>query len=102
MEKSEEHRNRWALGLAITLSALIFVSFAFYKGFLSFGNYYVAPKTQVANVVSAESVPSPMQNTKETFTAAFHEINKQYQEFTNSVYSVLGPFFTGIEVYERK
>ena len=102
MEKPEEHRSKWALGLAIASTALIFISFSFYKGYLGFGGGGVASKNQVANVVSAESAPSPIQNTKETFTNAFGEINKKYQEFKDSVSSVLVPFVTGIEVYERK
>ncbi len=102
MEKPEEDRNKWALGLSVTTTVVIFISFAFYKGYLGFGNGYVAPKDQTASVVSASSVPSPIQSTKETFQAAFDEINKQYQDFTNSVSDVLGPFFTGIEVYQRK
>ena len=102
MEKSEEHRNKWALGLSVSLSVIIFMSFAFYKGFLSFGGGLMAPKSQVANTISAKSVPSPVQNTEQTFKAAFDEISKQYQNFTDSVSSVLGPFFTGIEVYQRK
>lgn len=106
MAKSEESRNRWALGLAVTLSIFIFVSFAFYKGYLSVGNNnFVAEKkssTQVATVVSAKSVPSPIQNTKETFKAAFVQISKQYQEFTSSISDVLVPFVTGIDVYKRE
>jgi len=99
MEKPEEHRNRWALGLTIALSVLIFTSFSFYKGYLSFGGNN---KDQVASVISAKSAPSPLQNSKEAFMAAFDEINKQYREFTNSVSDVLVPFITGIDVYERK
>ena len=102
MAKSEEHRNKWALGLAVTFSVFIFVSFAFYKGYLSFGNNNIMPKNQTANVVSADLAPSPIQNTKETLKAAFGEINKQYQDFKNSISAVLVPFVTGIEVYERK
>ena len=102
MEKSEEHRNKWALGLSVTLSVLIFISFAFYKGFISFGGGGVASESQKASVVSAESVPSPIETTKDTFMAAFGEIGKQYQEFKDSVSSVLVPFITGIEVYDRK
>ena len=100
MEKPEEHRNKWALGLSIVFTALIFVSFGFYRGFISFGG--PASKSQVANVASTESIPSPIQSTKETFFSAFGEIKKQYQEFTDSVSAVLVPFVTGIDVYERK
>ena len=108
MEKSEAHRNKWALGLSVSFTVVIFISFAFYKGYLSFGfgSGYMAPNPpaggQVANVISAKSVPSPIENTKETFKAAFDEISTQYQDFMNSVSNVLGPFFTGIEIYQRK
>jgi hypothetical protein len=102
MVKPEEHRNKWALGLAVVFSVLIFVSFAFYKGYLSFGNIYQKSGNQVANVISADAAPSPIENTKQTFKAAFEEIDKQYQEFKNSMAAVFVPFITGIEVYERK
>ncbi|MEK7669149.1 MAG: hypothetical protein AAB350_00960 [Patescibacteria group bacterium] len=106
MEREESYRNRWALGLSVSLTLVIFFSFAFYKGYLSFGNNnLIAGKkstSQMANVVSAKSVPSPIQNTKEVFGAAFAEIGKQYQEFIDSVSSVFVPFISSIEVYERK
>jgi len=102
MEKSEEHRNKWALGLSVALFIFIFVSFAFYRGFINFGNNNSMSKNQAANIISADSVSSPLQNSKETFMAAFSEVNKQYQEFKNSMSAVLVPFITGIEVYERK
>jgi hypothetical protein len=106
MEKGEEERNKWALGLSVVLSVLIFTSFAFYKGYLNFGsNNVLAHKNsqnQVANVVSIGSVPSPIQNTKNTFKAAFDEIGKQYNKLTDSLSAVFVPFITGIEVYDRK
>jgi hypothetical protein len=102
MEKSEEHRNKWAFGMTIVFSALIFTSFAFYRGFISFGGGTVKSSAQLANVVSAESVPSPIETSKNTFMAAFGEINKQYQDFKDSMASVLVPFISGIDVYERK
>jgi hypothetical protein len=107
MEKPEEHRNKWALGLATTLTLIIFVSFAFYRGYLSFGNSGTIAEVKSQNqtaaaVLSVKSVPSPIENTKETFKSAFDEIGKQYGEFTDSMSNVLVPFFTGIEVYQRK
>jgi len=100
MEKPEENRNRWAFGLATTLSIVIFASFAFYKGYFDFGeSKIVAQKENVQ--VAAVAVSSPLQNTKNTFEAAFDEIGKQYNEFKESVSNVLVPFITGIEVYER-
>jgi len=102
MEKPEKYRNKWALGLSVTFTMLIFVSFAFYKGYLSFGNGYMAPKDQTANVALAKSAPTPIESTKETFKTAFDEIKKQYQNFTDSLSAVFVPFVTGIDVYERK
>ena len=103
MQREEAHRNKWALGLSVSLTVVIFLSFAFYKGFLSFGNDSTMAGIKSQNqVAAAASVPSPVENTKETFSAAFGEIGKQYQQFTDSVSAVLTPFFTGIEVYDRK
>lgn len=106
MEQPEAHRNRWALGLSITFSVLIFVSFAFYKGFFNFGSVDLIgsqkSKSQVANVISADVALSPIQNTKATLGAAFKEIGKKYEELKTSVSNVFVPFVTGIEVYERK
>src|SRR3989344_2663368 len=98
MERDEEHRNKWALGLTVALSVFIFTGFAFYNGYLNFNN---SPK-QIANVVSADLAPTPLKNSKQTFGAAFEEISKQYGLFKESVSAVLVPFITGIEVYDRK
>lgn len=106
MEKPEEHRERWALGLSVFFTAIIFVGFGFYKGFLNFGGMgAIANQTyqdNMANVVSAKSVPSPIESTKQTFEAAFGEIGKQYQQLKDSMSSVLVPFISNIEVYQRK
>ena len=104
MERPEEHRNKWALGLTVTLSVIIFFSFAFYRGYVSFGGggAIIAkqkPTSQVASVISA---PSPIESSKTTFKAAFDEISKQYQDFKDSVSNVLVPFIEGIDVYERE
>jgi hypothetical protein len=106
MTKPEAHRSKWAFGLTVVLSAFIFVSFMFYRGFLSFGSNQTLVKknssSQTANVISATTVASPIQNTQKTLDAAFKEISKKYNEFTDSISSVFVPFITGIEVYERK
>lgn len=105
MQSSEQNRNRWAVGLTIFCSALIFIGFAFYRGFLSFGEGMIAGeenKNQTANVISAEAVPSPLENSKEAFSAAFKEIGGQYQKFKDSMADVLVPFVTSINVYERE
>ncbi len=101
MEREEGHRNKWALGLTVVFSVFIFTGFAFYRGFISFGNKSIMPAGQVASVVSAKSVPSPIETSKQTFMAAFGEINTQFQQFKDSMASVLVPFISGIDVYER-
>lgn len=106
MERDESYRGKWAFGLATIFSVLILFSFAFYKGYLGFGGEadlaLQKPSSQVANVVSADAAPSPIQNTKQVFGAAFDEISKQYQELKDLFSSVFVPFISNIEVYERK
>ena len=106
MEKSEEHRNKWAFGLTVICSIFIFTGWGFFSGFLNFGGgselTKQASKNQTAAVVSTKSVPSPIENTKNTFKSAFGGIKEQYQEFKNSMADVFVPFITGIEVYEKK
>ena len=106
MEKSEKHRNKWALSLAVVCSVFIFTGWGFFTGFLNFenNNQVVGQKSgsQTAAVVSAKLVPTPIENTKETFKSAFGGIKEQYQEFKNSMADVFVPFITGIEVYEKK
>jgi|SRR3989344_5405296 len=97
MERDEEHRNKWALGMTVALSVFIFTGFAFYNGYLK-----IPSSSQAANVVSADLAPTPLTNSKQTFGAAFEEISKQYSLFKESVSAVLVPFITGIEVYDRK
>lgn len=106
MNRSGEYRNRWALGLSVVSSLFIFISFAFYKGYISLGNdsgQIIAAEQKYSDQVASIVTPaSPLQNTKETFEAAFNEINKQYQEFKDSLSNVFVPFISGIEIYERK
>ena len=105
MQETEEHRNKWALGLSLALTTFIFVGFAFYKGFVEFGNNPTMAKNepyQTPNVLSVDLVPSPLQNSKQTLLAGFDEILKQYNLFKESLAAVLVPFVTGIDVYERK
>ena len=103
LEKPDHHRENWALVMATFFSVFIFVSFAFYRGFLSFGgDYQIAEQKPTVELASVASVPTPIQSTKDTFTNAFKEIDNQYQQFKDSLSAVFVPFITGIEVYERK
>ncbi len=103
MEKGEEHRARWAFGLATVLSLFILVGFGFYKGYLGIN---ITGGKQVASAVSAstDSVKalSPVQNSKKIIKTSLKEINKQYQALKEAVASVIVPFITGIEVYNKE
>lgn len=102
MEKPEEYRNRWALGLATTFSVLIFVSFAFYKGYINFGSGGAVAESQMASVAKTEVAPSPVESSREAFAAVFEEIiTIQYQKVKDSLASVMVPFWSNIEVYEK-
>jgi hypothetical protein len=95
MERDESHRNKWAVGLSITISAFIFLGWAFYKDFIHLefvGNGTLVGKTAVsqeARAVSAVSPLSPIDNSKETFKAAFMEIEKRYATLKESITDVL-------------
>jgi hypothetical protein len=102
MEKPEEYRNRWALGMATTFSVFILVGFAFYKDYIHLdlsGGQVV--KNQVVNVIVADDAPSPMENTKEAFASVFKEVSVQFGKMKESLASVLVPFWSNIEVYEK-
>ena len=100
MSKPESYRNKWALGLTVICSVLVFVAFGFYRGFFSL-NSMGQSQSQTAAAISAQAVPSPWQNTSTTFSNAFKKIDQQYQELKNSIFNVLVPFVSSIEVYER-
>lgn len=102
MEKPESYRNKWALGLATTCSILIFTGFAFYKGYINLDlNSGQVAENQVANVVVAGDAPSPIENTKDAFSSVFKEASVQYKKLKESLSSVLVPFWSNIDVYEK-
>jgi hypothetical protein len=76
MQQPEEYRNKWAIGLSITLSLFIFISFGFYKGFISFGGNEsnvanVVELQRTSNTASANGVPSPLENSKKNSWSCF-------------------------------
>ncbi len=105
MQEPYYKRERWALGMTIFLSTLIFVSFAFYKGFINIDGKKVALDESFVsdqNVASAVIAPSPLDNSKEFLSKIFDEFNSQYKDLKESLYNVFVPFVTGIDVYEIK
>lgn len=104
MEREEAYRNRWATALTFGCSILILTSFLFYRGFLSLNTEPKVAKSEPANQLAAVVVsqaPSPIDSSKQTFSGLLGNIVDQYQNFKTSIESVLVPFITSIEVYER-
>lgn len=109
LKEPYEVRNRWAFSLTFIFSLIIFVSFAFYKGYIGLPfdqkevkeNSVVVDiqRTNTANLIDA---PSPLQNTKNIVGGAYGEISTKLNEVKDTIYSVFVPFFTGIDVYEKK
>ncbi len=104
-QKSEAEKRGIALGLSITITLLVAVGWAGERGLLGGGRGSVAESqnidksSQTAAVVKSVS---PVESSKRTLFQGLEGIQKSYQDFKESVSSVLVPFITGIEVYERK
>lgn len=101
MEQPEEYRNKWALGLTISVTVLVFVSFSVYRGFISFGSSGAVAQKSEPQVAAVAAAPTPFENSKGAFQNTWGEIKKQYGAFTDSIANVLVPFIEGIEVYEK-
>ena len=107
MEQSESHRAKWALGLTLFLFVLIVLAWLFYRGFLHFGTEdkkisKIKAVEQVSNVVSADTVPSPLNDLGEKVGSSIGQIKMEISNFKNSMYSVLVPFVSSIDVYQKQ
>lgn len=104
-QKPEHYRHKVALSGALVVTLMIFSGWAFSKGFFGFGEETILTKSEVGKeevqTSSLSSSNSPVGNTKNAFSAAFEEIGRQYQAIKESMASVLVPFVTGIEVYDK-
>lgn len=120
MQKSESYRINVARALTIVVFSFILTGFAFYEDLISFNNNINNVATnknlnenygQLASVASVnlvnknvgknQNVPSPIENTKETFKNFFDEIEIQFNNLKDSVSSVIVPFITSIDIYQR-
>ena len=102
-QKPESYKRGMALGLSLLLTFFIAFGWAGQKGILGGGSSVAeipkVKKTQTANVASAVS---PAESSKQSVLSGFTEIKKTWTDFKDSISSVLVPFMTGIEVYEKK
>lgn len=105
-QKPESHRHKVALGTSFLVTLLIAGVWAGQKGFFGFSEETVVTKNQVEvvdknPVAKNQKENSPLANTKNAFSAAFSEINVKYSEIKESMSSVIVPFMTGIDVYDK-
>jgi hypothetical protein len=101
MQKPENERAKWAVGLSLVVYLFIFTGFAFNKGYVSVATKSDPKNSDVAAVVvSAEKAPSPLQNSKGIFSEVTGEVKAQYEVLKESLESVFVPFFTSIEIYD--
>lgn len=99
MERPEAYRNKWAVGLATTLSLIIFLAFGFYKGYLNVQN---SNQIEKVAIVPAEKAPSPIENSKTVFGGILKDFKSKYTDLKESMASVFVPFITSIEVYDNQ
>ncbi|HEY4515717.1 MAG TPA: hypothetical protein VJH67_00840 [Candidatus Paceibacterota bacterium] len=97
-QKSESYRHKVAFFTASALTLAVLVGWAGYRGFINMPSGTVAYE----ETLEIEVVPSPIQNSRNAFGAAFEKFIEQFDSFKESIANVLVPFMSGIEVYESK
>ncbi len=97
-QKPESFRQKVALSGAALISLLIFSGWFYSKGY--FG-YSTTTATQNEVTEAPSTAKSPLENTKVTFNSVFDQISREYQALKDSIASVLVPFITGIDVYNK-
>ncbi len=112
MTREKEYRNKWALALTALTFVLVLAAFGFYKGFLPLGGGAAAlTSSQKAAEEEAEremiakntqKMPSPLQNSVQTISTAASEMKTVYDSFVGSLSSVLVPFISSIDVYNKE
>ena len=100
-QKPEHVRHKIALGGAFLITLIIFVGWAFSKGFFGYSNTTVVTETKIVEKTISQA-KSPIGNTKSTFSSVFSGVSAQYDALKESVASVIVPFITGIDVYNKQ
>jgi hypothetical protein len=108
--KPEEYRRKFALGASTGIFLVMFFSWTYFNGYLGFLNFGGSTivvssdnSSQIATVSVKDNIKttSPFENASNTFGGLFDEITRQYETVRDSVSSVLVPFVTNIDVYEK-
>lgn len=104
-QREEKYRRRFAFSISLIVFVFVLGAWVLNRGIIDIngGGSAIFSKDKNTNqVASVETVPSPLDSSKQTFRSVWGEISKSYREVKSSISDVLVPFVTGIEVYERK
>ena len=115
-QKPEQIRRRIALSTSIFTTLVIFGIWAFSRGYLGYSNTVVVQKTDATDQVSLTTpvgenssdatssvamTNTPLGNTSSAISAVAGELGSQLGQLRDTIASVIVPFFTNIEVYNK-
>ena len=105
-KRPESTRRKIAFSLSLFISLLIFSGWALNKGYFGYSTTTVAQNSEgvlesSSSSTEAPKVGSPLVNSESTFNSAFDQIKEQFNILKESLASVLVPFITGIDVYNK-
>src|SRR5690349_15896105 len=99
-KKPESSRRKIALGTSLGVMLLIVSVCAYNKGYFGYSTTtVVAEKTESIQETSTPDINKSKINTP--LTLALDQIIKRYGELRDSIASVMVPFITGIDVYQK-
>lgn len=98
-QRPEHHKKAVSVFLSLILTSVFVLGWAFQKDIISPN---VAKSERYERVTASTKPASPTQSYKRSVKKAFGELSSVYSAFKASVSSVIVPFITGIEIYERK
>ncbi len=102
-QKPESHKQGVALSLSLVITFLVALGWAGQRGMIGGGDLAEAPKVENQNQTALSvNALSPIESSKQSLSSGLSQIKEVYDSFKDSLASVLVPFITGIEVYERK
>lgn len=115
-QKPEQTRRKIALSTSLLTTLIIFGIWAFSRGYLGYSNTTVVQnidstgESQVATPIaqnvststsSVADTNTPLKNTSSAINAIAGELGAQLGQLRDTIASVIVPFFTNIEVYNK-
>ncbi len=103
-KRDEEYRRKLAFFSSLIVLLLVFSVWSIERDIFelkSKGNN-LSLSNRSGQLASVASAPSPIDSSKQALDSVWSEVGKSFNDFKESLSNVFVPFFTGIEVYERK